>query len=344
MKGVIFGETSRPKNKYMKKIFALILAILLLLSMTSCKNIPKGLDYASDFIGNTVPNIIATYTKEALDIDKSSENTNNSDNKNLTPNTTQNQTTPPSNDPPPSSQPSNNESESFDYAALINTITTDTIKACVNIRTAESNTNYSNSTPERTSIGSGVIFKVEKKLDTYHYYVLTNYHVIEPSGNYRYYNHTIKDYQGNSYQTVNTSWLKNNNITTLCKENDLAVLEFETTTELKAVEIETKNPDTEETIISIGQPKGQQNAITIGTVEGYTEVSIKDTFTPTFDAIAHNAPIDHGNSGGAILNIDLKLVGINFAGSWNDDGSFAYGYGIPIETVRAFLIDFGISL
>jgi serine protease Do len=328
-------QTDPTEKSIMKKIIALSLTVFLLLSMTSC----AGISSFSDFFENTVPNVIVNQIKnDIVSSDSESVSTTTPQNNASTP---QNNSSTQKNDSVLSSSPSTDSG--IDCAELINTITTDTLKACVNIRTSESNTNTSQ-TPERSSIGSGVIFKAEKELDTYHYYVLTNYHVIELSGNYRYYNHTIKDCQGNSYQAINTSWLKNDNITNLCKENDLAVIEFETTTELKAIEIETKNPDTEETVISIGQPKGQQNAITFGIVEGYTEVSVQNTFTPSFDVIAHNAPIDHGNSGGAILNTDLKLVGINFAGSWNDDGSFAFGYGIPIETVKEFISDFEISL
>ncbi len=334
MKGVFLG--SHPLKTHMKKLFVSILASFLIFSMTSC----AGIRNVSDFIENTVPNAIANQTKESILPDKKTSEDSQSNNAN--PNATQNDSNKQPNDPPVSSLPTNTDSEYL--AKLINEITTDTLKACVNIMTAEFKT--SNSTiPLRSSIGSGVIFKsYMKNADIYHYYVLTNYHVAELTDTYPYYQYTITDYQGNEYKALAPSWLNDTNLKKLCDENDLSVLEFETTNELKVLPFETKNPNINETLISIGQPKGQKNAITIGTLKGYTQVALQNDFEPSFKVIAHTAPIDHGNSGGAIINTDLKLAGINFAGSWNDDGTFAYGYGIPIETVRKFLSDFGISL
>lgn len=335
MKGVIESKRSHRKTR-MKKIIALTISVFLLFSMTSCASISN----ISDFIGDTVPNAIATQIKNDIIPADNGENSTNAQKNNVS----NDQSNTPIQSTPLPSSPSSSTDGDVDYAKLINKITTDTIKACVNITTAEFNTQNA-TIPLKSSIGSGVIFKATKKTaDIYHYYVLTNYHVAELSDAYKYYKYTITDYQGNEYNALDPSWLYNDNIKNLCKKNDLAILEFETTIELKVLSMETKDPAINDTLISIGQPKGQQNAITMGNVKGYTSVSLQGGFVPSFNVIAHDAPIDHGNSGGAILNTDLKLIGINFAGSWEDDGTFAYGYGIPIKTVRKFLSDYGISL
>lgn len=312
----------------MKKILALFLAVFLLLSMTSCASISN----LYDFIENTVPSIIASQIKDDIIPADTTAPQNSKDTSNTSPDAASS-----------TAPPSLSTDESVDYAKLINTITTDTIKACVKITTTEYNSIYP-PTPTKSSIGSGVIFKVTELSNAYHYYVLTNYHVAELSGNNPYYKYKITDYKGEEYAALTPSWLNDATMEDLCKEHDLAVLEFETTEVLNVIEMETENPTINETIISIGQPNGQPNAITFGAIEKYDDISIGDTFKPSFKVIAHNSPIDHGNSGGAILDTSLNLVGINFAGFQGENENFVNGYGIPIEIVRKFLSDFGITL
>lgn len=322
----------------MKKLFVSILTVFLIFSMTSCASIRS----VSDLIENTVPNAIANYTKSSILPDKQEAEDPQTDDADTENNDTQGNSDIQTNDSLASSLPTGDDLT--DSAKLINEITTNTMKACVNITTGEYKTANA-SIPIKSSIGSGVIFKAYMKTsNTYHYYVLTNYHVVELTNNYPFYKYTITDFQGNEYKALTPSWLNDASLKQLCKENDLAVLEFETSAQLKVIQLENKNPDINETLISVGQPNGQKNAITIGTLKGYTQVSLQNDFTPSFKVIAHTAPIDHGNSGGAIFNTDLKLAGINFAGSWNEDGSFAFGYGIPIETVRKFLSELDISI
>jgi len=55
-----------------------------------------------------------------------------------------------------------------------------------------------------------------------------------------------------------------------------------------------------------------------------------------FDVLAHNAPIDNGSSGGALLNINLKIAGINYAASKAND-EFITGYTIPAVKIHEYL-------
>ena len=236
-------------------------------------------------------------------------------------------------------------SPSVDYAELINTVSTKTIKACVNITMREYTTNiFGMETAYQTSLGSGVIICEEVgEGDIYGYYILTNYHVIEPSGNYQHVRYTVADYQGNTY---NASIIptKAENAEALCASYDLAVLGFTCETRLEVAALSDKDPETGSLVVSIGQPHGQHNALTLGTCVGYDNITLSDGTSTVFKALCHTAPIDHGNSGGAIFDKEHMLVGINFAGSWDADGEFAYGYGIPAESVRTFLSEYGFKL
>ncbi len=327
----------------MKKIVALLCALVLILCMTSCSNIFFEIDDIRDLFNMSFSSL--TETAEPIPSDSQAPETQpvNTEVLDTSDQSNEQNNTPPSSsnttDPQFPNYPAAPSLDGIDYVTLINTITTDTIKACVNIRTDEF-TSKNDTTPNKSSIGSGVIFygyelKNGNEVVGYHYYVLTNYHVVELSDVYPYYYYTIEDYQGVKYGAT-ASWINDDDIITLCKNNDLAILEFESAVELKVIEMEIENPVDNETLISIGQPEGQRNAITIGTAEGYGDVAKLNMY----NVLVHDAPIDHGNSGGAIINTDHKLIGINFAGLFEDNGDFKYGYGIPIETVLGFINDF----
>ena len=52
-----------------------------------------------------------------------------------------------------------------------------------------------------------------------------------------------------------------------------------------------------------------------------------------FDIIIHNALIDHGSSGGPLLNASGKLVGLNFAGFESNH----HGCAVPMSKINEFL-------
>ena len=182
--------------------------------MTSCASVRT----VSDFIENTIPNAIANYTKDAILPSQDASDGNQQNNTDTQTNT--------------NTIPSKDDSE-IDYPQLINLITTSTIKACVNITTNEYRS-ASSTMPLKSSVGSGVIFKADKKSSkVYRYYVLTNYHVVDLSDEYPYYSYIITDYQGNEYRASSPSWVTSTSVQKLCKEHDLAILEFETQNVLK---------------------------------------------------------------------------------------------------------------
>ena len=90
-------------------------------------------------------------------------------------------------------------------------------------------------------------------------------------------------------------------------------------------------------VISLGAPKSQSNSITYGKILNYRKISLKDTpasrSNVTFDVIHHDAMINNGSSGGPLLNADLEVVGVNYAGA----SSTKDGYAIPVDKVREFL-------
>jgi S1-C subfamily serine protease len=221
----------------------------------------------------------------------------------------------------------------LDYILIINLLATEYMSTNVEITARHWNTAFPNREVDVIgALGSGVIFSI--KDDTY--YVLTNNHVIYAYGrtNHEY---KIKDYKGNIYTAQ--LYVGSNQAA-----YDLAILYFTKQDEdLKVSRFAESNPKVTETILSLGQPGGQDNTFTIGQVTSYRKITISGGNTESsnvqFEVIRHNAPIAAGSSGGVILNTSFELVGINFAGL--KDGAFdlnAIGYAIPLEKVLEYLM------
>ncbi len=209
-----------------------------------------------------------------------------------------------------------------DYVAITNELSKTIISSNVKIYKTAYNTGFLGlgKKDQISSQGSGVIFHDQHG----YYYVLTNEHVTKKH-NRKYVEFKIVDYKGNQY---NAGLSQNGEQA----DYDLSVLYFKKGNEvLHVIKLAQVNPVINEELISIGQPQGQNNAITFGEVKNYQNVTLTNGFNPTFKVIRHNAPIDSGSSGGAVLNLSFNLIGLNFAGI--DDVAFS----IPIETIYEFL-------
>jgi S1-C subfamily serine protease len=95
-------------------------------------------------------------------------------------------------------------------------------------------------------------------------------------------------------------------------------------------------------VIAIGSPLGLQGTVTSGIVSALNRpvrVSADDGTVAYLDAIQTDAPINHGNSGGPLVNAAGAVIGINSAAAVDptvSGGATAngIGYAIPINYAR----------
>ena len=92
-------------------------------------------------------------------------------------------------------------------------------------------------------------------------------------------------------------------------------------------------------VVAIGSPLGLSSSVTSGIVSALNrplQANGEGGDPPvTYDAIQTDAAINHGNSGGALLDDTGALVGINSAIlSPNDTGSIGIGFAIPIDFAK----------
>ena len=90
-------------------------------------------------------------------------------------------------------------------------------------------------------------------------------------------------------------------------------------------------------VVAIGSPFGLENTVTAGIVSGvHRRIDAPNGFT-IGDAIQTDAAINHGNSGGALLDLQGRLIGVT-AQIESDSGSNAgVGFAIPSNTVRSIV-------
>ena len=219
----------------------------------------------------------------------------------------------------------------LDAADITNKISQDTMKSLVKVYNENYNMMIFGSEKFQ---GSGFCFYVQNG----YYFVITNCHVVADDTAYMNQSFTIEDYQGNVY-TAHLYENPNKAGSAISPEYDLACLYFKpsSTTNVKEISIVSENPEVGEDVISLGAPKDQSNSITYGQISEYRKITLDDTSEDlsnvTFEVIHHNALINNGSSGGPLLNSDLNVVGVNYAGA----SQTGEGYAIPAEKLIEFL-------
>jgi putative serine protease PepD len=88
-------------------------------------------------------------------------------------------------------------------------------------------------------------------------------------------------------------------------------------------------------VVAIGSPFGLSETVTSGIVSALgRSIDAPNNFT-IVNAIQTDAPINHGNSGGPLLNSAGQVIGINAQIQSSSGGSEGVGFAIPSNTVRS---------
>jgi putative serine protease PepD len=87
--------------------------------------------------------------------------------------------------------------------------------------------------------------------------------------------------------------------------------------------------------VAIGSPFGLDNTITSGIVSAlHRDITAPNNFTIT-DTIQTDAAINHGNSGGVLLNMAGDVIGVTAQIDSESGGNDGVGFAIPSNTVRS---------
>ncbi len=187
-------------------------------------------------------------------------------------------------------------------------------------------------TPDSGDVGSGVVYKYNSITDEF--YLLTNYHVIS---NYVFYETNFPNEVDSLVLDIHFSDGSDVPATILGydTEVDLAILKFdarglEGITPVVLADI--NDVSTGDFIYAIGNPNGYDfyNSITSGILSGLNRKMDDNRFV---DYIQHDAAINAGNSGGALLNLNGELIGINVSKLVTVDIE-GMGFAIQIDMIK----------
>ncbi|MBN8735795.1 MAG: trypsin-like peptidase domain-containing protein [Xanthomonadales bacterium] len=162
------------------------------------------------------------------------------------------------------------------------------------------------------SLGSGVIFTPDG-------YVLTNNHVISGADDIQV---MLHDGRVAHARVIGTD-----------PDTDLAVLKIDAGT-LPTTRIDPSPPRVGDVVLAIGNPFGIGQTVTMGIVSALQR---QLALSPYEDFIQTDAAINSGNSGGALVNAEGQLVGINTAMLEHDTGAQGIGFAIPVRTAKRVL-------
>jgi serine protease Do len=115
-------------------------------------------------------------------------------------------------------------------------------------------------------------------------------------------------------------------------KTDVAVLKIESKTPLPAVKwADSTKARIGEWVMAIGNPLGLGGTVTAGIISARGR---KISSGPYDDFIQTDAPINKGNSGGPLFNMDGEVLGINTAIFSQSGGSIGIGFSSPAALVR----------
>ncbi len=171
--------------------------------------------------------------------------------------------------------------------------------------------------------GSGIIISEDG-------YILTNNHVINSSSTSSYYE--IGQANKVSVYLYNDTTEYEATVVGTDEQTDLAVIKIDKTG-LTAAELgDSDAVQVGEFSMAIGNPLGMQSSVTGGLISAVNR-DVTDSDGKTFKLIQTDAAINSGNSGGALVNSEGKVIGINTL-KVSATGVEGMGFAIPINSAK----------
>ncbi|MCG8481045.1 MAG: Do family serine endopeptidase [Spirochaetales bacterium] len=177
---------------------------------------------------------------------------------------------------------------------------------------------------QQRGLGSGVIVGRDRGV----VYVLTNHHFAGGADEIEIVLDDGRSYRG---ELVGTDEL-----------SDLALVSFETSEDIPiAVLGDADTLEIGDWVFAVGNPLGFQSTVTAGIVSAKERaVPTQSRLSGVTSFIQTDASINQGNSGGALVNLDGEVVGINTWIASRSGGSDGIGFAIPINMARRAIMDF----
>lgn len=176
-------------------------------------------------------------------------------------------------------------------------------------------------TSTATASGSGIIISEDG-------YILTNNHIVSTSSSESYYE--VSEATKVTVTLFNDETKYDATIVGEDEQSDLAVIKIDKTRLAKAEFADSDNIKVGEFAMAVGNPLGMESSITCGVISAVNR-DVTDSDGKKFTLIQTDAAINSGNSGGALVNSEGKVIGINTL-KLSGTGIEGMGFAIPINS------------
>ncbi len=162
-------------------------------------------------------------------------------------------------------------------------------------------------------------------------YIVTNNHVIsEAANNPSKFKITVTFNDGKEVPA---------NLVGRDPKTDLAVLKVDNVNNLRVAQFgDSSKVRVGDEVIAAGAPLGLRSTVTEGIISALhrpVPLSGEGSDTDTvIDALQTDASINHGNSGGPLIDMNSHVIGINTAGKSLSDSASGLGFAIPVNEVK----------
>ena len=167
--------------------------------------------------------------------------------------------------------------------------------------------------PVERGLGSGVLVTRDG-------YILTNNHVVDSADKVRV---DLPDHRTFTAKVVGTD-----------PATDLAVVKIDATNLPTLVVGDSDAVKVGDVVLAVGNPLGIGETVTSGIISAKGRTTPGDDGNAYQDFLQTDAAINHGNSGGALVNAAGELVGINSQILSPSDGNIGLGFAIPSNMAK----------
>ena len=171
--------------------------------------------------------------------------------------------------------------------------------------------------------GSGIIISEDG-------YILTNNHIVSTSSEESYYE--VSEATKVTVTLFGDETEYEAQIIGTDEQTDLAVIKIDKTGLTKAEFADSDNIKVGEFAMAVGNPLGLESTITCGVVSAVNR-EVTDSDGKTYTLIQTDAAINAGNSGGALVNSQGQVIGINTL-KLEGTGIEGMGFAIPINSTE----------
>lgn len=172
--------------------------------------------------------------------------------------------------------------------------------------------------PQARGQGSGVIISEDG-------YIVTNNHVIDGAEKLEV---TLNDNRKFNARVIGTD-----------PNSDIALLKISATKLSPIIFGNSDNVKVGEWVLAVGNPFGLNSSVTAGIVSAKARGINKGNNVGIESFIQHDAAVNPGNSGGALVNVDGELIGINTM-IYSQTGNYAgHSFAIPSSVVKKIITD-----